>query len=187
MPVDSDRLNALLGRVVGDIGGAMSAALVCIGDELGLYKALAEGPATSVQLAQRASVAERMVREWLLNQAAGGYIEYDAAKGVFSMTPEQVAAFADDQSPAFMCGAFDIIASVHVDTPKVAEAFKSGKGLPWGGHSGCLFCGTERFFAANYRANLIGAWLPALTGMVERLRSGGARRMWGAGMGRRRS
>src|SRR5437868_4981586 len=145
VPVDPDRLNALLGKVVGDIGGAMSAALVRIGDELGLYKALAKGPATSAQLAQRASVSERMVREWLLNQAAGGYIEYSAGSGEYSMTPEQVAAFADAESPAFMGGAFDIIASAHVDAPKVMEAFKSGKGLPWGAHSTCLFCGTERF------------------------------------------
>lgn len=175
MPIDPDRLNALLGKVVGDIGGAMSAALVAVGDELGLYRALAKGPATSTQLAQRASVSERMVREWLLNQAAGGYIEYSPAEGgsgEYSMTPEQVAAFADEESPAFMGGAFDIITSAYADAPKVAEAFRSGKGLPWGAHSTCLFCGTERFFAANYRANLVGSWLPALGGVVEKLRKG---------------
>jgi 2-polyprenyl-3-methyl-5-hydroxy-6-metoxy-1,4-benzoquinol methylase len=172
MPIDPDRLNALLGKVVGDIGGAMSSALTRMGDQLGLFRALASGPATSAQLAQRAGVAERMVREWLLNQAASGYIEYDPAAGAFSMTPEQVAAFADETSPAFMGGAFDIIASVHTDAPAIAEAFRSGKGLPWGAHSSCLFCGTERFFAASYRANLIDAWLPALTGVVEHLRKG---------------
>jgi 2-polyprenyl-3-methyl-5-hydroxy-6-metoxy-1,4-benzoquinol methylase len=113
-----------------------------------------------------------MVREWLLNQAAGGYIEYDAKSKRFSMTPEQAAAFADDTGPAFMGGAFDIIGSVHRDESKVTQAFRSGKGLPWGEHDACLFCGTERFFAANYRANLIDSWIPAIDGLQERLRRG---------------
>lgn len=183
MAIDPDRLNALLGKVVGDIGGAMSAALTRIGDQLGLFRALARGPATSTQLAQRTGLAERMVREWLLNQAAGGYIEYDHAAGTYQMTPEQVAAFADEGSPAFMCGAFDVIASVHTDAPAVTEAFRTGKGLPWGAHSSCLFCGTERFFAATYRANLIDAWLPSLRGMVGRLRAGAAVADVGCGHG----
>ncbi len=172
MALNPDRLNALLGSVVGDIGSAMSAALTRIGDQLGLFRALAESPATSAQLAQRTGLSERMVREWLLNQAASGYIDYAPATATYSMSPEQAALFADDQSPAFMCGAFDIIASVHTDAPAVTDAFRSGKGLPWGAHSACLFCGTERFFAASYRANLIDAWLPSLTGIVDRLRAG---------------
>ncbi|MCB9845511.1 MAG: methyltransferase domain-containing protein [Phycisphaeraceae bacterium] len=172
MSLDQGRLEELLHKIVGDVGAAMSAALVHIGDRLGLYKALASGPRTSAQLAGATGLSERMLREWLLNQASGGYIEYDDATGAYSMTPEQVAAFGDENSPALMLGAFDIIESVHRDVPTIAEAFRHGRGVPWGAHDGCLFCGTERFFAAGYRANLISAWIPSLEGVEPRLRAG---------------
>lgn len=173
MPVDPDRLNELLGRVVGDFGAAMSAALVTIGDRLGLYRGLAQlGRADSARLARHAGVNERLVREWLLNQAAGGYVTYDADADDYTLTEEQRAAFAEENSPVFMLGGFDVIASIHRDQPKVAEAFKTGKGLPWGDHDACLFCGTERFFAANYRAHLLSEWIPSLDGVEARLRNG---------------
>jgi 2-polyprenyl-3-methyl-5-hydroxy-6-metoxy-1,4-benzoquinol methylase len=180
---DPRKLEELLGRVVGDIGAAMSAALVSLGDRLGLYRALGAGPATSAELAGRSGVSERMVREWLLNQASGGYISYDASSNRYFLTTEQAMAFADENSPAFMVGAFDIIASAHRDQHKVAEAFKSGKGMAWGAHDACLFCGTERFFGANYRANLIQSWIPALEGIGARLRDGGHAADVGCGHG----
>ncbi len=175
MAVDMQKLEALLGRVVGDVGGATSAVLVSVGDALGLYRVLARGPMTSAQLAGEAGVNERMVREWLLNQAASGYITYmggGEGAGKYSLTPEQAMAFADAEGPAFMMGAFDIIQSLHRDYGKILEAFRSGKGLAWGAHDSCLFCGTERFFAASYRANLVGSWLASLEGVVSRLEAG---------------
>lgn len=172
MTIDQAKLEQLLGRMVGDIGAAMSAVQVVVGDRLGLYKAIAGGAATAKDLAQRTGTNERMVREWLLNQAASGYIEYDKARGTYSMTPEQAMALADDASPAAMNGAFDIITSIHRDTDRLVEVFKSGRGLPWGAHDRCLFCGTERFFASSYRANLVGSWLPALDGVLAKLQKG---------------
>lgn len=172
MGVNPDRLNELLGKVVGDFGAAMSAALVSMGDRLGLYKALASGRADSAAFARRAGVDERMAREWLLNQAAGGYIDYDPATGTYGMNDEQKAAFADENGPAFMLGGYSVIASMHKDEPRVAEAFRSGKGLAWGEHDTCLFCGTERFFAASYRGNLVQSWIPALGGVETKLRHG---------------
>ncbi|MCA9288070.1 MAG: methyltransferase domain-containing protein [Phycisphaerales bacterium] len=184
MQIDPDRLNELLFKIVGDMGAAMSAALVSLGDRLGLYRHLAEsGKATSKDLAGRAKVDERMTREWLLNQAASGYVSYDEAGDCYFLTPEQRAAFADDSGPASMLGAFDIIESMHKDVGKVGEAFKSGGGLPWGGHDTCLFCGTERFFASGYRANLVGSWIPALGGVEQRLRDGAEAADVGCGHG----
>lgn len=172
MAVDQKRLEEFLGRAVGDIGAAMSAALVLVGDRLGLYRALAAGPMTSLELATRTGTSERMVREWLLNQAAGGYVRYDTAAKKYSMTPEQTAALADESSPVFLPGAFDIIQSVLRDEPKITESFRTGRGVPWGAHDGCLFCGTERFFGPGYRGNLISSWIPALDNAEARLKAG---------------
>lgn len=172
MSIDMKKLDELLGKVVGDIGAAMSAVHVVVGDRLGLYKALADGPCTPGELARKTGTNERMVREWLLNQAASGYITYDARSARFAMTPEQAFAFADDASPASMCGAFDITTSVHRDWERLVEAFRTGKGLPWGAHDHCLFCGTEKFFAANYRGNLVDSWIPALEGVRAKLLAG---------------
>lgn len=183
MTLDMAKLESLLGMVVGDVGAAMSSALVLVGDRLGLYRALATGMQTPEEVAKKTETSARMVQEWLLNQAAGGYVMYDQTTGKFWMTPEQVAAFADETGPASMLGAFQIITSVHRDVDKIEAAFKSGKGLPWGAHDGCLFCGTERFFAAGYRANLLGSWLPALTGVVEKLKKGAAVADVGCGHG----
>lgn len=173
MPVDSNRLNEFLGKAVGDMGAAMSAGLVLIGDRLGLYRVLAaDGPLTSAQLATRTGTQERYVREWLLNQAAGSYVSYDPASERYHMTPEQAFCLADAESPGYIVGAFEIIASTMRDQPRVERVFNTGGGLPWGDHDACLFCGTERFFAANYRGNLIDNWLPALDGVVGKLRQG---------------
>jgi 2-polyprenyl-3-methyl-5-hydroxy-6-metoxy-1,4-benzoquinol methylase len=172
MSVDEQRLNAFLGKAVGDIGAAVSAVLVSIGDELGLYKAIAEGPLTARELAAKTGTHERYIREWLANQAAGGYVEYDAASEKFSMTPEQALCLADPNGPADVPGAYSIIRDLFHVRDRTLENFRSGRGMEWGEHHACLFHGTERFFRASYNSNLLGSWLPALDGMTARLQRG---------------
>jgi 2-polyprenyl-3-methyl-5-hydroxy-6-metoxy-1,4-benzoquinol methylase len=171
--VDTDRLNQLVGKVVGDLGGAASGALVLLGDRLGLFKALAaSGPQTSASLAKRTKTNERLVREWLNAMAASGYVNYDAASSKYGLDAEQAMAFADESSPAFMPGGFQAVASMWLDESKVAKSFKTGKGVDWGQHHKMLFEGTERFFKAGYSAHLIGEWIPALDGVQEKLEKG---------------
>jgi len=171
--INEAKLNEFMGKAVGDIGAAMSATLVLIGDKLGLYKAMAHaGPMTSAELAKKTGTGERYIREWLPNQAAGGYVTYDAATGKYTLPEEQAFALADEGSPAFIQGAFQIIASLFRDEPKITERFKSGEGMDWGEHDRCLFEGTERFFRPGYVGNLIANWIPALDGVDEKLRKG---------------
>jgi SAM-dependent methyltransferase len=173
MPVDEKKLNEFMGKAVGDIGAAMSAVLVLIGDKLGLYKALAgAGPMTPAELAKKTSTTERYIREWLGNQAAGGYVAYDAASGKYILPPEQAFALADENSPAFIQGAFQIISAIHKAEPKIAENFKSGAGLDWCDHDRALFEGTERFFRPGYRGHLVDSWIPALDGVAAKLKKG---------------
>ena len=170
---DPDKLQAFMGKMVGDMSAAISGALVVLGDKLGLYRALAEiGPASSLDLSNRTGMAERYVREWLAAQAASGFVDYDGATGLFSMTPEQQMALADHDSPVFVASAFQLIASVYMDEPKIAEAFRSGQGVGWHEHHECLFRGTEQFFRTGYRAHLVDEWLPSMPGVVEKLRAG---------------
>jgi SAM-dependent methyltransferase len=172
-PVDPAKLEAFAGRMMGDLGAAVSASLVLLGDNLGLYKALATlGPSTSADLAAATNLSERYVREWLSAQAASDYLSYDATAGRFFMTPEQTAVFADEESPAFMAGGFEIVAAMVRDEPKIEAAFRSGAGVGWHEHHTCLFRGVERFFRPGYNANLISAWIPALEGMQTRLNDG---------------
>jgi SAM-dependent methyltransferase len=172
-PVNPDALNQLLGQMVNDLGAAVNGALIVLGDRLGLYAALAEiGPANSQQLAEKAKLHERQVREWLCAQAASGYVTYDAAKEAFFLTAEQAAVFADPNSPATMVGGFYVVSAVYHDEPLVAESFQTGKGLPWGKHHPCLFCGAARFFRPGYQANINDHWIPALDGVQPRLVAG---------------
>jgi SAM-dependent methyltransferase len=174
MDLDHDKLNAFLGRAVVDIGATLHAGLVVIGEKLGLYKALAaaEGPLTPAELAQRTETTERYVREWLNAQAAGGYVTYHADSGRYSLTPEQAFTLADQDSPAYLPGAFQLVTAAVKSEPRIAEAFRSGAGFGWHEHDHGLFEGTERFFRPNYVGNLVSSWIPALTGMEERLRGG---------------
>ena len=170
---DMGKVDALVGRLVGDLGATISAALIVLGDRLGLYKAMGDGqPVSATALAARTGLKERYVREWLSAQAASGNIEYDAGSETFSLSPEQAMAFADETSPAFFAGAFEIAQSVWLDEPKIAEAFRTGKGVGWHEHSTCLFRGTERFFRPGYNANLIESWIPALEGVRAKLEAG---------------
>jgi len=172
MTVDETKLNELLGRFVVDVGGSFQALSAVIGDRLGLYRALlATMPATPEDVAAEAGAAERYVREWLATQAAGVYVTYDAGSGRFSLTEEQAFAFAD---PAGMqaAAAFLIPLAVARNLDEITEAVRSGEGFPWHAQDPVLFEGTERFFRPGYVANLVAAWIPALTGVEEKLRSG---------------
>ena len=173
MAINEDKLHNLLGKMVTELGAAATGLLVIVGDKLGLYKALAAGqPLTSEELAKRTGTAERLVREWLAAQAGSGYIEYDQANHTFSMTPEQQAVFADEDSPVFLVGGFLGLESIYAKEPLLTEAFRTGAGVSWGDHCACLFCGTERFFRPGYRANLVSEWLPQLDGVVDKLKQG---------------
>lgn len=171
--VDPDKLQTFMGKMVGDMGAALSGSLVITGAKLGLYRTLADGgPMSSAELAAKAGITERYAREWLSAQAASGFVEHDSAAGTFSMTPEQAMALADEDSPVYVAPAFELIAAAYIDEPKVTHAFVTGEGVGWHEHHECLFRGTERFFRPGYRANLVSTWLPALDGAVERLEAG---------------
>jgi 2-polyprenyl-3-methyl-5-hydroxy-6-metoxy-1,4-benzoquinol methylase len=184
MSIDEAKLNDFLGKVVGDVGAAMSAALVVIGDKLGLYKAMAAaGPITPGDLARATGTAERYVSEWLNAQAASGYVAYDPEGGRFQLPPEQAAALADDASPASVPGLFHVTAAMWHGEEQMTENFRSGLGLAWGAQHPCLFEGTERFFRAGYIGNLIGSWLPALDGVTTKLTRGAKVADVGCGLG----
>jgi SAM-dependent methyltransferase len=172
MSVDEHRLNAFLGNAVADLGAAVSAVLVSIGDELGFYKALAAKPLTAGELAAKTGTNERYVREWLANQAAGGYVEYNAATQTFFLSPEQVLCLADSNGPADLPGAYSIVRDLFHVRDRAIENFRTGEGMEWGEHHMCLFQGTERFFRATYNTNLLTAWLPALEGVMDKLKTG---------------
>ena len=173
MSINEEKLNQFMQNAVNDLGASFHAAMVVIGEKLGLYKALAEaGPLTPAQLAERTGTAERYVREWLASQAAGGYVTYDPAAGFYSLSEEQAFALADETSPAYLPGGFLIAVSAIKAEPRIAEAFRTGKGLGWHEHDSGLFQGTERFFRPNYAANLVNSWIPALEGVEAKLHSG---------------
>ncbi|HSG06597.1 MAG TPA: methyltransferase domain-containing protein [Nitrospiria bacterium] len=173
MSVNEAKLHEFLGKMVTELGAAANATLVLVGDKLGLYRAIAEaGSVSSRELAERTGTSERYVREWLSAQAASGYVDYDKEKERFSLSPEQKLAFADENSPVLLTGGFYSIASIFADEPKLTEAFKTGKGIAWGDHNGCLFCGVEKFFRPSYKAHLIQDWIPAIGDAEEKLKRG---------------
>jgi 2-polyprenyl-3-methyl-5-hydroxy-6-metoxy-1,4-benzoquinol methylase len=182
--VDATKLDQFVGRVLGDLGAAMSAALVVIGDKLSLYKELARnGPMSAETLAAATGTHQRYVREWLANQAAGGYVEYDSQNQTYRLTPEQAMMLADESSPLYVHGAFQIIEAAMADEPQIAEAFKTGRGFGWHEHDTRLFEGTERFFRPSYNAHLISEWIPSFDGLEERLRNGAVVADVGCGLG----
>ncbi len=173
-PINEEKMNAFLGKVVGDFGAALSSSLVYIGQKLGLYKALAQtGSATPAELAQQTSTNERYVREWLINQAASGYVDYDAASGRYSLSPEQATALTDESSPFYVGGGFYVIKAMTGAVSRIEDYFRNGGGMLWGEHDPDLFVGTERFFRPGYAAHLIASWIPSLTGIEEKLKAGG--------------
>jgi 2-polyprenyl-3-methyl-5-hydroxy-6-metoxy-1,4-benzoquinol methylase len=181
---EPERLDALLGQAVSEFGATVNAALVVIGDRLGLYRALAAAEAlTSAELAQRTGTAERYVREWLNAQAASGYVDYDASTRRYSLSPEQAAILADESGPAFVGGGFQIAVGAAAGLDRIQDAFLTGAGMGWHEHNHDVFEGCERFFEPGYRANIVDAWIPALEGVHERLEAGGSVADVGCGHG----
>ncbi len=171
--IDESKLNQFMEKVVGDLGAAIHATLVLVGDKLGLYRAMAgAGPLTPAELAARSNTSERYVREWLNANAASGYVTYNAATGRFELPPEQAFALTVEDSPAYLPGAFQIISSCFKDEPKITQAFRTGEGVGWHEHDANLFFGTERFFRPNYAAHLVSEWIPALDGVERKLKAG---------------
>jgi hypothetical protein len=184
MQLDEAKLEALMGRMVGELGAAINVPLMMIGDRLGLFKAMTEaGPLTASQIAARTGTDERYLREWLSAMAAGGIVTYDPAADTFTLPNEQAFAFAVDDSPASLQGAFAVINSTYNDWERIADAFKTGRGVGWHEHHPSLFSGTDRFFRPGYKAHLTGAWIPALDGMERRLNEGAKVADVGCGFG----
>jgi len=182
--VDMDKLMTFLGQVIGELGATVNAGLIVIGDRLGLYKAMAgAGPITSAELAEKTGTAERYVREWLNAQAAGGYVTYDPATQRYNLLPEQAMALADEDSPAFVGGAFELATATLKAAPHIEESFRSGAGFGWHEHDLGVSTGCERFFRPGYNANLVSTWIPALEGVEEKLRVGATVADVGCGLG----
>jgi Methyltransferase domain len=181
--LDMDKLHAFVGKMLGDLGGAFSVPTVRIGIRLGLFEALTQGPATSVELAKRTGLAERYVREWAMAQACSGYLDLDAATDAFSISPESAMVFAVKDSPVYLAGAFDLVAAMIEAEGKVEAAFRTGEGVGWGESGGCLFCAVGAFFRPGYVNNLVQSWIPALDGMQARLESGAKVADIGCGVG----
>jgi SAM-dependent methyltransferase len=181
--LNMDKLNAFIGQFVGDLGAAVHAGMVVIGEKLGLYKALAEGPLTSAELASKTKTDERYVREWLSSQAAGGYIAFDSVANKFSLTTEQAFALANPDSPAYLPGAFELALGSLAAVPRIAESFRTGAGMGWHEHEDGVFHGCEKFFRPGYAANLVTSWIPSLDGVQQKLESGARMADVGCGKG----
>ena len=172
MAVDTEKLNAFVGQFVGDLGAAVHTGMVVIGEKLGLYKALAQGPLNSSELAQKTQTDERYVREWLASQAAGGYITYDEKTRKFGLSEEQAFTLANEDSPAYFPGAFQLALGSLAAVPRIAESFRSGAGMGWHEHDDEVFHGCEKFFRPSYAANLVSSWIPSLHGVEAKLMAG---------------
>jgi SAM-dependent methyltransferase len=169
--MDEAKLQEFMGRLVNDMGGAAMLASVIIGEELGLYRAMADGkPVTADEVASKARTNPRLTREWLNAQAASGYVEL--VEGRFRLPPEQAMALANDESPVFVAGGASVLGAMFIDKDKIVKAMRGDGALAWGDHHPCLFSGTEKFFRPGYRANLVSSWLPALEGVMKKLESG---------------
>ena len=183
MAVDMDRLQAFLGRFVTDLGATFAAGNVVVGHRLGLYRALAAGPARAEELAERTQTAPRYIAEWLRGQAAGGYVEYDPATETYSMTEEQAFALADPDGGVYIPGAFVLALGTLKAEPRITEAFRSGAGVGWHEQDEDVFAGCEQFFRPGYIANLVPSWIPALDGVDAKLRAGAKVADIGCGLG----
>lgn len=182
--VNAQALDALVGKMLGDLGGAFSVPTVRIGFRLGLFRSLhTDGPATAAELATRLDLAERYVREWAMAQAANGYVSFEPSDGTFSLSAEQAMVFAVEDSPLYLSGAFDLAAAMIEGEPKVEAGFRTGAGVTWGDSSSCLFCAVGAFFRPGYVNGIVQSWLPAIDGMVSRLQVGATVADIGCGVG----
>src|ERR1700690_916576 len=170
--IDMNKLNTFIGQFVTDLGAAVHTGMVVIGEKLGLYKALAGGPMSSAELAAKTGTDERYLREWLASQAAGGYIEYDEKTNTFSMNPEQVFTLANEDSPAYLPGAFELALGSLAAVPRIADSFRTGAGMGWHEHEDGVYHGCEKFFRPGYAANLVSSWIPSLDGVQAKLEAG---------------
>ena len=172
--IDEQKLQEFMQKAIVDIAGSYSSMLIILGERLGLYKAMAEAghPITSEELAKKTNTHERYVREWLANQAAGGYVTYNPEDGKYTLPPEQAMALADENSPVYIHGAYQSLRSLFKDEEKFVEMFKSGKGFRWGEHHHDLFEGTARFFKPSYVGNLVNSWIPSLDKVEGKLKQG---------------
>jgi len=170
--LDTNRLNAFIGQFVTDLGASVHAGMVVIGEKLGLYKALAEGPMGSAELAAKTQTDERYLSEWLASQAAGGYITYDEKTATFSLSQEQAFTLANEDSPAYLPGAFELALGSLAAVPRIVDSFRTGDGMGWHEHADSVFHGCEKFFRPGYAANLVSAWIPALDDVKEKLEAG---------------
>src|SRR3954447_13800129 len=170
--IDMNKLNAFIGQFVTDLGATVHTGMVVIGEKLGLYKAVAENPMSSAQLAAKTKTDERYLREWLGSQAAGGYITYDEKTDKFSLTEEQAFTLATEDSPAYLPGAFELALGSLAAVPRIAESFRSGAGMGWHEHVDGVFHGCEKFFRPGYAANLVSSWIPALHDVKQKLEAG---------------
>lgn len=183
MAIDMDKLQEFLGRFVTDLGATAAAGNVVIGHRLGLYKALAGSPGTAAELAARTQTDPRYVAEWLRGQAAGGYVEYDAAADTYAMTEEQVFALANPDGGVYAPGAFVLALGALRAEPRITEAFRTGAGVGWHEHDEDVFTGCEQFFRPGYIANLVPSWIPALDDVADKLRAGATVADLGCGLG----
>ncbi|MFD3003039.1 class I SAM-dependent methyltransferase [Pontibacter toksunensis] len=182
--INPQKLESFLGKVINDLGATLGTSLALLGDQLGLYKAMAfAGPMTYQELAQKTKTDERYVREWLINQAAGGYLEYDATQQKYVLPDEHAVALTSEDSPYYVAGGFQSMNALTRAVERIAEGFRTGKGMLWGEHHHNLFQGTERFFKPSYHGNLLQNWLPAVEGAVEKLQKGAKVADIGAGHG----
>jgi SAM-dependent methyltransferase len=170
--IDMDALMAFVGAFVGDLGATVGAGNVLLGERLGLYRALAQGPADARTLAAATGTDPRYVEEWLRGQAAGGYVEHDAVTGTFSMTPEKAFALTDPAGPVFLPGAFELALGAIKALPEIEHAFRTGAGYGWHQHDQDVFTGCERFFRPGYLMHLLSEWIPALAGVGAKLERG---------------
>lgn len=181
--LDLNKLNQFVGRFVTDLGAAVHTGMVVIGERLGLYKALAGGPMSSAELAAKTGTDERYLREWLASQAAGGYIDYDEKTNKFSLNAEQAFTLANEDSPAYLPGAFELALGSLAAVPRIADSFRTGAGMGWHEHEDGVYHGCEKFFRPGYAANLVSSWIPALQGVKEKLEAGGKVADVGCGKG----
>ncbi|WP_028055758.1 class I SAM-dependent methyltransferase [Sphingobium bisphenolivorans] len=182
--IDQEKLHAFVGKMLGDLGGALSVPTARIGFRLGLFDALAQGPASAEELATRAGgLHVRYVREWALAQAANGFVDFDAGADRFALSPEQEMVFVNRDSPVYLAGAFEMAAAMIEAEPKVEECFRNGRGVRWGDHAGCLFCATGAFFRPGYVNNIVQSWIPALDGVEAKLKAGARVADVGCGVG----
>jgi SAM-dependent methyltransferase len=171
--IDEERLMSFVFRAVGEVGAALNAALVVLGDQLGYYRTMADhGPITPAELADQTSTDEPYAREWLNAQAAGEFVDYDPSSGRYTLPAEHAVALTEPDSPAYLQGLFQIAHGTVRDTPEILAAARNGAGLGWHAHNVDVHLGCERFFRPSYLASLAGAWLPALDGVVPKLEQG---------------